>query len=79
MPKRLISIFSDEIYSLILPIKFVREPLFVSESLGQRKLLMLNRGYCDFLLIFLASQYRNISWVTPSNLRKNSGIETFYA
>ena len=39
MPMRLISLFSVEFFSRILPIKFVGEPLFVSESLGHRKFL----------------------------------------
>ena len=39
MPKRVISLFSVEFFSRILPLTFVGEPLFVSESLGHRKLL----------------------------------------
>ena len=39
LPKMLISLFSIELFSLMLPIKFVREPLFVSESLGHRRFL----------------------------------------
>ena len=52
MAKRSISLFSVELYSLILPKKLDGEPLFVSESLGQRKCLCSIGGYCDFLLIF---------------------------
>ena len=48
MPKRLISLFSVELYSLMLPIKFVRETLFVSESLVQRKLLCSVGGIAIF-------------------------------
>ena len=39
MPMRLISVFSVDFFSRILPIKLGRESLFVSESLGHRKLL----------------------------------------
>ena len=39
MPRRLISLFSVEFFSRILPIKLGRESLFVSESLGHRRLL----------------------------------------
>ena len=77
MPKRVISLFSVDIMSRLLPIKFVGETLCVSDSLGQRKLL--SRGYRDSPLVFLASQYWNISWVIPSTLRNISGIEFFYA
>ena len=50
MPMRLITVFSVEICSLILPIKFVGEPLCVSESLGLRKRLCSVGGYRDFPL-----------------------------
>ena len=79
MPKRVITLFSVDFFSRILPIKFVTESLFVSESLGHRRLLCSGAGYRDSPLIFLASQYWKISWVTLSTLRKTSGIETFYA
>ena len=39
MPMRLISLFSVEFFSRILPIKFVGEPIFASEPLGHQKLL----------------------------------------
>ena len=55
MPKRVISLFSVDIMSRLLPIKFVGETFCVSDSLGHRKLL--SRGYRDSPLIFLASQY----------------------
>ena len=51
----MISLFSVEFTSCLLPIKFVGEPLCVSESLGHRKLL--SKGYRESPLIFLASQY----------------------
>ena len=70
MPMRLISLFSVEFLSRILPIKFVVEPLCVSESLGLRKLLCSVRGHRDIPLVFLASQYCKISWVTPSTYGK---------
>ena len=57
MPKRLISLFSVELYSLMLPIKFVREPLFVSESLGHRRLLCSVGGVAIFRWLFLACKY----------------------
>ena len=76
-PKRVISLFSVDIMSGLLPIKFVRETLCVSESLGHRKLL--SRGCRDSPLTFLASQYWKISWVTHSTFQKFSCIETFYA
>ena len=79
MPMRLISLFSVEIFPRILPIKFVGEPLCVTESLGHRKLLCSVGGSRDFQLIFLASQYWQIACVTPSTFQKISGIETFYA
>ena len=52
MPMRLISLFSVEFLSSILPIKFVVEPLCVSESLGLRKLLCSVRGHRDIPLVF---------------------------
>ena len=79
MPMRLISLFSVEFFSRILPIKFVGEPLCVSESLGLRKFLWSVGGIAIFRWFFLASQYLNFSLVTPSTLRKISGNETFYA
>ena len=50
MPKRVISLFSVDIMSRLLPIKFVGETLCVSDSLGQPKLL--SRGYRDSPLVF---------------------------
>ena len=79
MPRRVISLFSVEFFSRILPMKLGRESLFVSESLGHRRLLCSVAGYRDSPLIFLTSQYWKISWVTPSTFQKFSGIETFYA
>ena len=52
MPMRLISLFSVEFFSRILPIKVVVEPLCVSESLGLRKLLCSVRGHRDIPLVF---------------------------
>ena len=52
MPKRLISLFSVEIFRRILPLKFVGEILCVSESLGHRKRLCSVGGYRDFPLFF---------------------------
>ena len=57
MPKRVISLLSVEFFSRILPTKLGRESLFVSESLGHRRLLCSVAGYRDSPLIFLASQY----------------------
>ena len=56
MPKRVISLFSVEFISRLLPKKLGRESLFVSESLGHRRLLCSVAGYRDSPLIFLASQ-----------------------
>ena len=56
MAKRVISLFSVEFFSRILPIKLGRESLFVSESLGHRRLLCSVAGYRDSPLILLASQ-----------------------
>ena len=56
MPKRVISFFSVEFFSRILPLNFVEEPLCVSESLGHRKLLCSVGWYRDFPLIVMASQ-----------------------
>ena len=52
MPMRLISLFSVEFFSIILPIKFVGEPLCVSESLGHRKLLCPVGGIAIFRWFF---------------------------
>ena len=52
MPKRVISLFSVEFFSRILPIKLGRKSLFVSESLGHRRLLCSVAGYRDSPLIF---------------------------
>ena len=79
MPKRVISLFSVEFFSRILPTKLGRESLFVSESLGRRRLLWSVAGYRDSPLFFLASQYWKISWVTTPTFQKFSGIETFHA
>ena len=57
MPRRVISLFSVEFFSRILPMKLGRESLFVSESLGHRRLLCSVAGYRDSPLIFLTSQY----------------------
>ena len=50
-----------------------------SRIFGTSKTFMLSRGYRDSPLIFLASQYWNFSWVTPSTFQKFPGIETFHA
>ena len=55
MPKRVISLFSVELFSRILPKNSVGI-LFVSESLGHRRLLCSVAGYRDSPLVFLASQ-----------------------
>ena len=52
MAKRLISLFSVELFSLILLINFVREPLFVSESLGHRGILCSVGGIAIFRWFF---------------------------
>ena len=47
---------------------------------GKSKTFMLSRGDLAFFRCFsLALQYWHIAWVTPSNFRSISGIETFYA
>ena len=51
MPKRLIPLLCVKFISCLLPIKFVGEPLCVSESLRHRK--FVGRGYRDSPLIFL--------------------------
>ena len=56
MPKGVISLFSVELFSRILPKKLGSESLFVSESLGHRRLLCPVAGYRDSPLIFLSSQ-----------------------
>ena len=75
MPRRVISLFSVEFFSRILPIKLGRESLFVSESLGHRRILCSVAGYRDSPLILLASQTWKFSCLTPSNFRKYSGID----
>ena len=57
MPKRVISFFSVEFMSRLLPIKLAGEPLCDPGFLGHRKLLCSVGGYRDSPLIFLASQY----------------------
>ena len=79
MPKRVISLFSVEFMSRLLPIKLAGEPLCDPGFLGHRKLLCSVGGYRDSPLIFLASQYWKFSWVTPSTFQKFPGIETFHA
>ena len=46
---------------------------------GTSKTFMLSRGVSRFSVVSLALQYWQIAWVTPSTLRKNSGIENFHA
>ena len=79
MHRRVISLFSVEFFSRLLPIKLGWESLFVSESLGHRRLLCSVAGYRDSPLIFLTSQSWKISCVTPTNFQKSSIIEFFYA
>ena len=57
MPKRVISLFSVEFMSLLLPIKLAGKPLCDPGFLGHRKLLCSVGVYRDSPLIFLASQY----------------------
>ena len=57
MPKRVISLFSVEFMSRLLPIKLAGEPLCDPGFLGHRKHLCSVGGYRDSPLIFLASQY----------------------
>ena len=52
MPKRVISLFSVDIMSRLLPIKFAGETLCVSESLGHRKLLCSVGGIAIFRWFF---------------------------
>ena len=57
MPKRVISLFSVEFMSRLLPIKLAGKPLCDPGFLGHRKLLCSVGVYRDSPLIFLASQY----------------------
>ena len=59
MPKRLISLFSHELYSPMLPIKFVRETLFVSESMGHRRFLCSVGGVAIFRWFFWPASTEN--------------------
>ena len=77
MPKRVITLFSVDFFSRILPIKFVTESLFISESLRHRR-LYAHRGASRFSVGLFRLSVLKISWVTPSTLGKFSGIETFY-
>ena len=80
MPLRLISLFSVEFVSRILPTKFVGEPFFVSESLGHRKFLCsVGGGRRDFPLVFFGLPVLNIFVGNHFNRTEISGIETFYA
>ena len=49
MPKRVISLFPVDFFSRILPTKLGRESLFVSESLGHRRLLCSVAGIAILL------------------------------
>ena len=55
IPKRVISLFSVEFMSRLLPIKLAGEPLCDPGFLGHRKLLCSVGGYRDSPLIFLTS------------------------
>ena len=75
MPKRVISLFSIKYMSCLLPIKFVGEPLCVSESLGHRKLL--SRGYRDSPLIFYGLTVLKNFVGNASNLPELFGYRNF--
>ena len=75
MPKRVISLFSVEFMPRLLPIKFVGEPLCLSESLGHRKLL--SRGYRDSPLIFFGLTVLKTLVGNTFNLPESFGYRNF--
>ena len=79
MPKRVISLFSVEFMSRLLPIKLAGEPLCDPGFLGHRKLLCSVGGLSRFSVDFFGLTVLKISWVTTSTFQKFSGIETFHA
>ena len=75
-PMRLISLFSVEFFSRILSIKFVVEPLCVSESLGLRKLLCSVRSIAIFRWFFGLPVLKNFVG-NPFSLTGNFGHRNF--
>ena len=78
MPKRVITLFSVDFFSRIMPINSLRNPSLF-QNLWDIEDFMLRGGHRDFPLVFLASQKWKLSWVTPSTVRKTSSVETFSA
>ena len=73
MTEWLISLFSVEFFSRILPIKFVEEPLCVSESLGNRKRLCSLGGSRDFPLFLFGITVLTHCVGNPFNLPEHFG------
>ena len=76
MPLRLISLFSVEFFSRRLAMKFVGEPLCVSESLGHPKLLCSVGGIAIFRWFFGLPVLKNFLG-NPFNLTGNFGNRNF--
>ena len=77
MPRRVISLFSVEFFSRILPEKLGRESLFVSESLGHRRFLCSEAGYRDSPLIFIGLTVLKIFMRNPFKLPEIFGYRNF--
>ena len=77
MPKMVISLFSVSFFSRILPIKLGRESLFVSESLGHRRLLCSVAGYRESPLIFFGLTVLKNFVRNPFNRRETFGYRNF--
>ena len=72
MPKRVITLFSVDFFSRTLPIKFVTESLFVSESLGHRR-LYAQMGASRFSVGFFGLPVLENFVGNPFNLTGNFG------
>ena len=76
MPKRVITLFSVDFFSRILPIKFVTESLFVSESLGHRR-LYAQRGASRFSVGFFGLPKVETFVGNPFNRTENFECRNF--
>ena len=76
MLKRVISLFSVDFFSRILPIKFVTESLFVSESLSHRRLYAQRRALRFSVGFFGLPLLKNFVG-NPFNLWENFGYRNF--
>ena len=77
MPERVISRFSGDFFSHILPIKFIWESLFVSESLGHRRLLCSEWDIAILRCFVFGLPVLKIFVGNPFNLTENFGYRNF--